>query len=336
MVTFTSGRLQSLFDAFKGKRIAVVGDLMMDRYFWGSVGRISAEAPVPIVEVESESTRLGGAANVGNNIASLGGIPLMIGVIGNDDSGKALRSLISEQGFPTEGIVVDGSRPTTVKTRVIAHYQHVVRVDREVKDDISEPIQQKILDVLKRHIDSLDAIILEDYNKGVIVKGLIAELINAAKAKSRIVTVDPKFHNFFEYKNVTVFKPNRKETEEALSCRLSDRQSIEQAGRTLVQRLEAENILLTLGEKGMSLFERAGGTTHVPTMAREVADVSGAGDTVISTLTVALAAGASVREASSLANFAGGVVCGEVGIVPIDKKTLYDAVLENSNHERGN
>ncbi|MBI3586424.1 MAG: bifunctional hydroxymethylpyrimidine kinase/phosphomethylpyrimidine kinase [Ignavibacteriales bacterium] len=289
---------------------------MMDRYFWGSVARISPEAPVPIVEVESESTRLGGAANVANNIASLGGIPLMIGVVGNDDSGKALRSLISEQGFSTEGVVVDDSRPTTVKTRVIAHHQHVVRVDREVKNDVSEPIQQKILD-------------------GVIVKSLIGELIHLTTSKSKIVTVDPKFNNFFEYKNVTVFKPNRKETEEALSCRLNDRQSIEQAGRTLVQRLEAENILLTLGEKGMSLFERSGGTTHVATMARNVADVSGAGDTVISTLTVALAAGASVREASSLANFAGGIVCGEVGIVPIDTKALHDAVLESANHERG-
>lgn len=336
MVTFSSGRLQSLFDAFKGKRIAVVGDLMMDRYFWGSVARISPEAPVPVVEVESESTRLGGAANVANNIASLGGVPLMIGVVGNDDSGKAFRSLVDEQGFSTDGVVIDDSRPTTVKTRVIAHHQHVVRVDREVKNDVSEQIQQKILDVLKRHIDSLDAIILEDYNKGVIVKSLIGELIHLTTSKSKIVTVDPKFHNFFEYKNVTVFKPNRKETEEALSCRLNDRQSIEQAGRTLVQRLGAENVLLTLGEKGMSLFERSGETTHVATMARNVADVSGAGDTVISTLTVALAAGASVREASSLANFAGGIVCGEVGIVPIDTKALHDAIHESANHERGN
>lgn len=336
MVTFTTGRLQSLFDAFKGKRIAVVGDLMMDRYFWGSVARISPEAPVPVVEVESESTRLGGAANVANNIASLGGVPLMIGVVGNDDSGKALRSLISEQGFPTDGVVTDDSRPTTVKTRVIAHHQHVVRVDREVKNDVSELIQQKILDVLKRYIDSLDAIILEDYNKGVIVKSLIGELIHLTKSKSKIVTVDPKFNNFFEYKNVTVFKPNRKETEEALSCRLHDQHSVDKAGRTLVQKLEAENVLLTLGERGMSLFERSGTITHVPTMARKVADVSGAGDTVISTLTVALAAGASIREASMLANFAGGIVCGEVGIVPIDLQALRDAVHESSNHERGN
>ncbi len=305
---------------------------MLDRYYWGSVARISPEAPVPVVEVESESTRLGGAANVANNIASLGGIPVMVGVIGNDDDGEVLQGLIKEYGFPTDGIVVDASRPTTVKTRVIAHHQHVVRVDKEVKQDVSESIQAKLLDVLKRHIGLLDAIVLEDYNKGVIVKNLIGEIILLARKNGTIITVDPKFNNFFEYKHVTVFKPNRKETEEALSCRLEDMASVEQAGRMLVERLEADHVLLTLGERGMSLFDRRGSVTHVPTTARKVADVSGAGDTVISTLTMALAAGADVKEASTLANVAGGIVCGEVGIVPIDPKLLRSTVLDHTNH----
>ncbi|MEK6756932.1 MAG: PfkB family carbohydrate kinase, partial [Bacteroidota bacterium] len=169
MVSFTQSRLQSLFDRFQGKRIAVVGDLMLDRYYWGSVARISPEAPVPVVEVESESARLGGAANVANNIASLGGVPLMIGVVGQDDAGQALRAIIKESGLSTDGILVDASRPTTVKTRVIAHNQHVVRVDKEVKEDIAGGIQEKILDVLERHIGELDAVIIEDYNKGVVV-----------------------------------------------------------------------------------------------------------------------------------------------------------------------
>jgi len=332
LVSFTQSRLQSLFDRFEGKRIAVVGDLMLDRYYWGSVARISPEAPVPVVEVESESARLGGAANVANNIASLGGIPLMIGVIGQDDAGQALRSIIKESGLPIDGVLVDASRPTTVKTRVIAHHQHVVRVDKEVKEDIGEGIQEKILHVLKHHIDGLDAVIIEDYNKGVVVKSLIRELVEFARRKGKSITVDPKFHNFFEYKQVTVFKPNRKETEEALGVRLHDQHSVELAGQTLVKRLQAESVLLTLGERGMSLFERDGGTTHVPTAARKVADVSGAGDTVISTLTMALAAGASIKEASTLANFAGGVVCGEVGIVPIERAALYQTVLDTVNH----
>ena len=331
-MTLTPDRLRSLFDAFAGKRIAVVGDLMLDRYYWGSVARISPEAPVPVVEVESESTRLGGAANVANNIASLGGTPLMVGVIGDDEAGKAFQALAREGGFPLDGVLVDPARPTTVKTRVIAHHQHVVRVDKEVKQDVGEQIQSRILDVLRRHISSLDALIIEDYNKGVIVKNLIHELVELSGRSRKIVTVDPKFHNFFEYRQVTVFKPNRTETEEALGVRLIDQRSVEQAGRTLMERLEAEGVLLTLGEGGMSLFERGGETTHVPTTARKVADVSGAGDTVISTLTMALAAGGSIKEASTLANFAGGIVCGEVGIVPIDRGQLLQTVLKSLDH----
>ena len=330
--TLTVPRLQQIFDRLTGKRIAVVGDLMVDRYYWGSVTRISPEAPVPVVEVESESTRLGGAANVANNIASLGGVPLLVGVIGNDTGGAVLKKLMQESGFPADGVVVDDRRPTTIKTRVIAHHQHVVRIDQEEKQDIGESLQQKILDTLRNVIDTVDAVILEDYNKGVIVKDLIPELVSLARSRNKIITVDPKFNNFFEYKRVTVFKPNRKETEEALGTRLTDRDAVERAGKKLVDRLEADNVLLTLGERGMSLFERTGEVVHVPTRARHVADVSGAGDTVIATLTMALAAGATVREASSLANFAGGVVCGEVGIVPIERKALFDAVINHSNH----
>jgi rfaE bifunctional protein kinase chain/domain len=308
---------------------------MLDRYFWGSVNRMSPEAPVPVVEVESESTRLGGAANVANNIASLGGIPIMVGVVGNDPAGQEFRTIVQESGFPGEGIVVDSGRPTTVKTRVIAHSQHVVRIDQERKEDIGSEVRGKILNQLQSMVGTIDAIILEDYNKGVIVKDLIPELISVAQKNGKIITVDPKFNNFFEYKQVTVFKPNRKETEEALGRKLQDQASVEQAGRELVQRLQVDSVLLTRGEEGISLFERSGTFTHMPTRARHVADVSGAGDTVISTLTMALAAGADVREASSLANFAGGVVCGEVGIVPIGREALYQAVMNHADHSGG-
>lgn len=302
---------------------------MVDRYFWGSVNRISPEAPVPVVEVESESTRLGGAANVANNIASLGGIPVMIGVVGNDSGGGLLQGILKDLGFSNSGIIVDPSRPTTIKTRVIAHHQHVVRIDQEVKNDISPLIQEKILETLRREIEAVDGIILQDYNKGVIVAPLIREIVGLARKSSKTITADPKFNNFFEYRHVTVFKPNRNESEEALGKRLTGTASIEQAGWEILKRLEAENVLLTLGEQGMSLFEKSGSVTHVSTQAKKVSDVSGAGDTVISTLTMALVAGATIREASSLANYAGGVVVGEVGIVPIEKHALHEAVTQN-------
>ncbi len=305
---------------------------MLDRYFWGSVNRISPEAPVPVVDVVEESTRLGGAANVANNIASLGGIPVMVGVIGDDQNGKNILGIVEEMKFPTSGMITDSSRPTTLKTRVIANHQHVVRIDHEVKVDIDGSIQKKILDAMKHQIKTLDGIILEDYNKGVLTKQLIKDTIALANEYGKIIAVDPKFNNFFEYQEVTVFKPNKKETEEALGRRLHSMNDIESAGRDLLQRLRARNVLLTLGERGMVLIERKGPMTHIPTAARKVADVSGAGDTVVSTLTMALAAGSDIREAATLANYAGGIVCGEVGIAPVARKVLYETVLEQSNH----
>jgi rfaE bifunctional protein kinase chain/domain len=329
-VSFTESRLKALLEDFRGKRIAVVGDLMLDRYFWGSVARISPEAPVPVVEVESESMRLGGAANVANNVKSLGADPILIGVIGNDNTGTLLRDLIAENGFTPVGLIVADNRPTTVKTRVIAHGQHVVRFDRETKSEISSVVQRKILDIVRQNLDSLDAIIIEDYNKGVVIKGLIKELVDMAEKDKKVVTADPKFDNFFEYRGATVFKPNSKELEAAMGVKLVDNDAVEEAGKTLMKRVKAKNILLTRGEKGMTLFEETGTITHIPARTRKVADVSGAGDTVISTITVALASGATVREATSLANYAGGVVCGEVGIVPIERDALVSAVLTDS------
>ena len=319
----------------QGKRIAIIGDLMLDRYIWGSVARISPEAPVPVVELDHEQDRLGGAANVAKNIKSLGGEPILVGVIGADNSGKRLHEIVRESGFPSDGIVVDGTRPTTVKTRVIAHNQHVVRIDREAKTDISYIIQNKILDVLRSRLHTLDGIIIEDYNKGVVVKGLITQIIQLAREIDKPVTIDPKFNNFFEYQHATVFKPNRKEVEEVLGKRLKDQAAINEAGKLLLEKLQARNILLTLGENGMTLFESDGSVSSVETMARNVADVSGAGDTVISTLTVALTGNANIREAATIANFAGGIVCGYVGIVPIDKEELFSTIAEYMNHSPG-
>ena len=331
MVKFSEQRLKELYARIAGKRIAVIGDLMLDRYLWGSVTRISPEAPVPIVEVDYESSRLGGAANVANNIKSLGGIPVLIGVAGKDPAAGILRSIMEENGFPTEGVITDERRPTTMKTRVIAHNQHVVRIDQEVKHNISSLLQQQMLEYLRSQIYSIDALIIEDYNKGVIAKDLIAPLIQLATDYRKTITVDPKFNNFFEYKNVTVFKPNRTEVEEALGIKFTSDAKVEEAGRSLLEKLNTRYVLLTRGEKGMSLFDREGNIQHVPTKALEVADVSGAGDTVISTLTMILAGGGTIQEAAALANYAGGVVCGEIGIVPITLDALSHAALNDND-----
>ena len=307
---------------------------MVDRYYWGTATRISPEAPVPVVDVNTESMRLGGAANVANNIQSLGGTTLLVGLIGNDHPGKEFQEILQDQGMDTAGIVVDSSRPTTVKTRVIAHDQHVVRIDYESKADCPDHIRHKIVDAVKYNIHSLDAIILEDYNKGVITKEVIHELIAVAQKYDKTITVDPKFHNFFEYKNVTVLKPNLREAEEVLGGRLRTKGEIDKAGKKLVEMLSVQNLLLTCGEEGMVLFEANGEVTHLNAQAMHVRDVSGAGDTVISTLTLALAGGANVREASALANCAAGVVVGAVGIVPIEPASLFEAALQFTNNTK--
>lgn len=328
MVDISNKRLNELKKGFDGKRIAVIGDMMLDGYFWGDVKRISPEAPVPVLEVEDEFFRFGGAANVAFNILTLGGIPVPVGVIGNDNYGNIFSSLLKEKNINSDGIIIDEGRPTTTKTRVIANSQHVVRIDKESKAYISEEIEQKLLLYIQSEVAGLDGIILQDYNKGILTPSLISKIIALANSSNILITVDPKFDNFFEYKNVTVFKPNRKETETVLGIRIIDDKDISAAGRTLLQKLNSEYVLLTLGEGGIAVFEKGDKERRMPTKARKVADVSGAGDTVIATLTIGLAAGANIYEACFLANYAAGVVCGEVGIVPIEKELLFDTVLK--------
>ncbi len=327
MIKIDVARLNELKNNFKGKRIAVVGDMMLDSYFWGEVKRISPEAPVPVVEIDNEFYRFGGAANVALNIKTLNAVPFPIGIIGNDNDGKRFNGLLDEAGITAEGIIVDDTRPTTSKARVIARNQHVVRIDKESKQDVSEYIEEKLFDIFKSNVDNLDAVILQDYNKGVLTKALIKKIIDTANEHGIIVTVDPKFINFFEYKNVTVFKPNKKETEDAFGVKIESAEELDVYGQKLLERLNAKYVLLTLGEEGIALYGD-GDTRRIPTKARSVADVSGAGDTVISTLTVALTAGANIAEAAYLANFAGGLVCEEVGIVPIEAEKLFETVKD--------
>lgn len=324
MIDFTKKRLDDLFDRFEDRTIVVVGDVMLDKYIWGKVSRISPEAPVPVVEVESESVRFGGAANVNLNVMSLGARAIPVGVVGKDSSGDTLHHLFKEKGFPTDGLIVDPDRPTTVKTRVIANDQHVVRTDREVRIGISAAVQKCLLEVIDGSLDVADGVIIEDYDKGMLVPSFIKAVIDRATERKKAVLVDPKFDHFLDYQDVTLFKPNRKETAERLGMRLDTPEAIQEAGRKLLDQLSCGAVLITLGAEGMALFEPDKEWKTVPTQAVKVHDVSGAGDTVIATMAVAMTSGASLSEAASLANHAAGLVCGEVGIVPVERNQLYD------------
>lgn len=328
MITITKSRFAALKKSFKNKNIAIVGDVMMDSYYWGGVRRISPEAPVPVVEIENEFNRFGGAANVAYNILTLGGNPVPFGVIGDDRSGEIFKTLMTEASINAECLFADTNRPTTVKTRIIANNQQLVRIDKESIAPITKDIQEKLLKALLERIDTLDGIILQDYNKGVLVPGFIEKIVGIARKKNVLITVDPKFHNFFSYKNVTVFKPNRKEAEDVLGMKIKLSEDISLAGKKLLSKLKSEYVLLTLGEGGIAVFEKDGTEKRMPTKARQVSDVSGAGDTVIATLTMALAAGANIYEASFLANYAAGIVVEEVGIAPIEIDRLFSTAIK--------
>jgi rfaE bifunctional protein kinase chain/domain len=325
-------RLDEIKSKMVGKNIVVIGDLMLDAYYWGGVSRISPEAPVPVVEIDNEFFRFGGAANVANNIVHLGANPIPIGIIGADQHGEIFKDLMKKEGITSEAIFEVGERPTTTKVRVIADNQHIVRIDKEVKSDIDIATEERIMSFLKNKVDSIDGIILQDYNKGVLTKSLIAKVSDFAKRNGILITVDPKFKNFFQYQNVTLFKPNRSETEQAYGIKIENEEDLKKAGQRLLTDLNAESVLLTLSEDGIALFENGKPDyKKVPTKARKVADVSGAGDTVISTLTLALAAGGNLVESAYLANFAGGIVCEEVGIVPIETEKLFSSVRKEIN-----
>lgn len=328
MLHFEKNEILNLKSKFQNKKIAVIGDMMLDGYYWGDVKRISPEAPVPVVEIEKEFFRFGGAANVILNIKSLGGIPYPIGIIGDDQEGTIFKRLLDEYDIDSSGLIVSTERPTTVKIRVIANKQHIVRIDKEVKDNINADLELQVIEKFNSILGELDAVILEDYNKGVLTEYVITESIKSANKENKIIAVDPKFINFFSYENVTVFKPNKKESEDAFNMRIVTDDDVKKVGSKLIQKLKAKHILITLGDQGLALFNSENKLLRIPTKARKVADVSGAGDTVIATLTMALASGINISDAAYLANFAGGLVCEEMGIVPINPDNLIAELLE--------
>ena len=328
MVTFSAERLATIFQQFKHRSIMVVGDLMVDEYLRGNVNRLSPEAPVPVVEIDHESYHLGGAANVSINLKSLGCQPITLGLVGNDRAGDILIDLLKEAGMSAEGIVKCDDRPTTLKTRIIGDNQHIARVDREKIEYINNSLLKKVIHRFEDLFEQCEAIILEDYNKGILSKELIQYIVKRARQHNKPLLVDPKFINFLEYRGVTLFKPNVKETVHALGRMVNSDQEVEQAGQELLNVLQAECVLITRGGKGMSLIEKGKQANHIPTRTRKVADVSGAGDTVISTMAAALVGGATFREAATMANYAAGLVCEEVGIVPVQKESLFNILKQ--------
>ncbi|MDP2928046.1 MAG: D-glycero-beta-D-manno-heptose-7-phosphate kinase [Candidatus Omnitrophota bacterium] len=333
--------LKEIIRKFDQANILVVGDLILDEYIWGTVERISPEAPVPVLWANKRTFVPGGTANVANNISSLGGKVTLLGVTGDDANSKILLNELKKRKISLQGIFVENNRHTTVKTRILAGHQQVVRVDWEHTHDLSKELNAKILRYIEKNIRSFDAIIIEDYGKGVINVALLKELISLAKVNKKIITVDPKEENFQYYRQVTSITPNRKELENAIrnlkiqdtanrfrinTDKLFTDKDVDSAARQILDYLNLDSILITLGEQGMKLLEKNGRLTHIPTVAQEVFDVSGAGDTVISTFTLALCAGASKLEAAHIANFAAGIVVGKLGTAVINAGELLERI----------
>ena len=317
-----------LVDAFRRAKVLVLGDMMLDEYLFGQVSRISPEAPVPVVEVSSEKLLLGGAANVAWNIKALGGTAIPVGVIGHDQARTTMVDEFKTKKIPVTGLIVETRRHTTIKTRIVAHHQQVVRVDREHRQDISPASRRKLIDLLGKLVPRCDAVLIEDYNKGLLTADVIRTALDLCQKHDVPVTVDPKLKNFLEYTGVTLFKPNVHEPERALGITIADDRDMARAGRALLQQLDAAAVLITAGERGMYLFDRSGKTAHIPTMAREVYDVSGAGDTVIAVITLALACGASFAEAAIIANHAAGIEVGKFGVAAVSPNELKEALRD--------
>lgn len=317
--------LRQYLQRFPQASVLVVGDLILDHYVMGRVSRISPEAPVPVVHVESESLRLGGAANVFNNILALGGKANLCGVIGSDESGRLLMKELGGERSNRGGVVVDHARPTTRKSRVIAHNQQIVRYDIEGRSELKAALRQKILRYVESRIRDVSCVVVSDYAKGVVSPALMSEITRLAAFQKVPVIVDPKVEHFSYYKGVTVLTPNHLEATQASGLHGDGDQTIDEAGAMIRQRLGCRSVLITRGEKGMSLYESDGASWHLPTKARQVYDVTGAGDTVIGTLALALSAGASIKAGAIMANYAAGIVVGMVGTATVSPKQLSEA-----------
>jgi D-beta-D-heptose 7-phosphate kinase/D-beta-D-heptose 1-phosphate adenosyltransferase len=313
--------LERIIRKFNAKKILVVGDLVLDHYIFGKVERISPEAPVPVVWANRENFVCGGAANVGLNLVSLGAKASICGVLGSDHFGKVLFSLIKEKNINSNLVIFEKNRPTTLKTRIIAQHQQMVRLDWESVEFLSQASSRLVLHKIKKNIKTFDAVIIEDYGKGVINPNLVGELVSLCRANNKIVTVDPKEEHIDYYRGVTTLTPNLKEAQSAAGTKIKSKEEIPLLGRMIIEKLKPQSLLITLGEDGMMLFAGAK-YYHIPTTALEVFDVTGAGDTVIAVFTLALTAGANFYEAAVIANYAAGIVVGKLGAAAVTVKEL--------------
>jgi D-glycero-beta-D-manno-heptose-7-phosphate kinase len=327
-------RAQQIIGKFPDLRIVTVGDLMLDEFIWGEARRISPEAPTPVVEVKRETWHLGGAANVVSNLLELGARAVPIGVVGADDAAKIVRDRFAERNARIDGLITDASRPTTRKTRVIANsgrqYQQIVRADREDRSPVSNAVEDRIIAAFNQAMSNADAVIISDYDKGVLTPRVLGALIGSARSRAKLVCLDPKIRNFASYREVDVITPNQNEAERASGVEITDEPSLSAAARRIRDMLGCKNVLITRGELGMSLLgsEENEEMTHIPTTAREVYEVTGAGDTVIATLALALASGATLSEAAIIANHAAGVVVGKIGVAGVSRDELMDALKQ--------
>ena len=320
-------KLLKIIEQFSNKKILVIGDVMLDKYIWGEVSRVSPEAPVQVVKVDKESYAPGGAANVASNVASLDGTTYMIGLVGDDSANKMLISELKSRQINTEGMVEDKKRPTIQKVRVIGKGQQLLRFDYEEKAYLEEDMEKKILDFVLKRIQNIDAIIISDYAKGIITKNLAEQLIKLANEKKKVIVIDPKPKHKDFYKNATLITPNNDEACEMLNVEEKDDNALINVGKKLLEDLNSP-LIITRGEKGMAIFEKNSEITNIPTKAKEVYDIVGAGDTVVATLALALASNATLKEAATIANYAAGVTVGKVGTstttIEEIKKTLED------------
>ncbi len=319
-------KLKNIISNFKNANVLVIGDLILDEFIWGDVSRISPEAPVPVVWVKRESFMPGGASNVANNLSSLGAHTYLSGVIGDDERGAILKGELQQRGIDTSGIIVDESRPTTLKTRVVAHHQQVVRIDKERVDALSDNLILSIIGFTRDIIDRVDAIIIEDYGKGVITPKLLKHIVPLAKSHKKIVSVDPKEEHLKYYQGITLITPNNQEASKAVGFEIKDKATLKKAGEAMLKKFKCRIALITLGENGMAVFQKDKNMKHIPTVAQEVFDVSGAGDTVIACYTIALAAGATPVQAAHISNCAAGIVVGKVGIAVVTQDELIDRI----------
>lgn len=324
-------KYRKIIGNFRNARVLVVGDLILDEFLWGDVSRISPEAPVPVVWVKKESFMPGGASNVANNLRSLGAEVHVAGVIGDDEYGAVLKGELEQKGIDTKGVLAETSRPTTLKTRVVAQHQQVVRIDRERVGSIETGTINRLESYIAGIMDDIDAVIIEDYGKGVITPRLLEKIVPIARSGKKVISVDPKEEHFRYYRGITVITPNNHEASRAVGFQIQDDNTLKKAGQALLSKLNCKIALITLGENGMAVFRKGKKMEHIPTVAQEVFDVSGAGDTVIASYTLALASKADPIRAAHIANCAAGIVVGKVGIAVVTPGELIDRIQKEIN-----